>query len=572
MSSARMTAPGIGLERRSIGMAPAAMVRVGRAAARLLPSSDLARIALLAGLFSVLAYSWYSLHGETLLFNDARLSEMIGRRVVASLTPGLSELGTTWLPLRFLLMLPLIWNDALFRSGLAGSLPSMVGYVLAAVFAYRIAHLVLGSRVAGWVAALVMLLNPSLLYMQSTAMSELLSMSFFLMSVYYALRLTRSREALDVVKCAAAVMAGTGIRYENWYLAVLMVPVLAIAGWRAKGYVLAEAWTILYALLAFAGCVAWVIYNWVIFGDPLLSFFYGNASHQFYPGETLPSHGDAGLAFLSYSYSVIGVAGVLMVALAVPALVLFLWRMRWHVVNLPAYLLLAPFAFYWLVLYRGVNTLTMPELETGPYYQIRFGMLMLPAVALLLAVLAHSLRRLSGRYHLVVPAVIVVSFLVGTAQTPYVLREALDGPGGAASAEIGSAPDGAKLLASAYHGGTILLSHVDTGENSSAKAVTPQFLFALLVDHGISDKALLTDANGSLFEEALRNPQDHVAWIVMTYDQTGHEAQWPSLRDGAAWRDHFALRWSSPTTEFGTTEIYERIELQPEELRGEVIR
>ena len=85
-------------------------------------------VALLAAVLSIGFFAWYDTHGLTVAFNDARIREMIARRVVTSRTPGLAQLGTTWLPLPFLLMLPLIWNDALFRDGIAGSLPSMLAY------------------------------------------------------------------------------------------------------------------------------------------------------------------------------------------------------------------------------------------------------------------------------------------------------------------------------------------------------------------------------------------------------------------------------------------------------------
>jgi hypothetical protein len=230
-------------------------------------------IGLLAAALSIGFFVWYETHGLTIAFNDARIRELIGRRVLMSATPGLAQLGTTWLPLPSLLMLPLIWNDTLFRDGLAGSLPSMLSYVIAVVYIYRTARLVTGSRAGGWIAAAVLALNPSLLYMQSTPMSEVPSLAAFVVAIYYAVRVAETHHAPDLVKCAAAVAAGTLIRYDDWPLALALVPVLAFIAWRHRGYALAEAWTILFGLLAFAGCAAWVIYNWVIFHDPLLSFF-----------------------------------------------------------------------------------------------------------------------------------------------------------------------------------------------------------------------------------------------------------------------------------------------------------
>ena len=41
------------------------------------------------------------------------------------------QIGSPWLPLQTILMLPLVANDSLWRSGVAGSLISMLGFVVA---------------------------------------------------------------------------------------------------------------------------------------------------------------------------------------------------------------------------------------------------------------------------------------------------------------------------------------------------------------------------------------------------------------------------------------------------------
>src|SRR5205823_2087558 len=320
-------------------------------------------IVIVAVILSITFYIWYDAHGWTHKFIDSQVRELTGRRVVVSRTPGLAQLGYTWLPLTSVFMLPLIWNDTLFREGSASSAPSMVAFVLAAVYMYRIGRLATGSRGAGWVASAVLLLNPSLLYMQSTAMSETLSLTAFIIAIYYALRLVKSGAALDVVKCATAVAIGTLVRYENWALAMVLVPVIAYAAWRRRGYMLAEAWVILYAVLAFAGCVAWVLYNAAIFHDPLLSFFYGQSSHTYYantPDSALPARHHVFVAAQMYGLTVLGTVGWVLVVTGVLGLFVFLWRARFRTMLLPAYLVLLPFALYWLILYRGVNTENLP--------------------------------------------------------------------------------------------------------------------------------------------------------------------------------------------------------------------
>jgi dolichyl-phosphate-mannose-protein mannosyltransferase len=513
-------------------------------------------VVLLAVILSITFYRWYATHGLTVAFNDARSREMIARRVLMSRTPGLAQLGSTWLPLPGLLMLPLIWNDTLFRDGLAGSFPSMAAYVIAGLFMYRSARLVTDSRPAGWVAAGVLLLNPNVLYMQSTPMSELPSLAAFVVSIYYALRLMRTYHALDVVKCAAAVTAGTLIRYENWVLGMALVPIFAFAALRRRGYELAEAWAILYSLLAFAGCAAWILYNTVIFHDPLLSFFYGQSDHKYYantPGYLLPARHHAGAALKMYGLTVAGAAGWVITALAALGFVLFLWRNRLRLTAWPAYVTLLPFGFYWLVLYMGVNTESLPQMGTGPYYNVRFGLLMIPALALFSGYLMTAGQVVARRVlpGAVLAVILVVSVMNWMGGKSLVLREAVQGYGG--DTRQTDQVD-AQWLSTHYHGGNILYTYVND----------PSLMFYLLTEYGFPDRAFITDANGAQFTRALAEPQRWVTWIVINNGlDNSQDPLWGALHRQSAWRRYFVLRktfpWHHSTAGYnGTVQLFER--------------
>jgi hypothetical protein len=446
-------------------------------------------------------------------------------------------------------MLPFIWNDALFHDGIASSLPSMGAYVVASVYMYRTGWLVTASRAGGWIAASVILLNPSLLYIQSTAMSETLSLCAFIVAVYYAFRLVRTASAMDIAKCAAAAAAGTLIRYENWLIAVALLPVVAYAAWRIRGYRMLEAWSILYAVLAFAGCAAWVLYNLVIFGDPLAPFFYGNPTHTFYPGAIdLPIRHHPLLALETYAFGVAGTVGWAVLVLAAIGFVAFAWQRRVRIRALPAYLTLVPLAFYWVVLTLGFNTETMPELGTGTYYQVRFALLLLPAVALFLAYLVAITSRAVARRLLVVGALAAVaaSSAAGTfAQSPFVLREAL--PGGALAADRIAGQTEAAWLSAHYHGGRVLVTYINLAPT----------IFYLLTAHGFSSAALVTDSDSGAFASALEHPQTDVTWIVMnTAPSDGQNMIWLALHDRTDWRRHFVLR-AAFVQSAGTTEMFQ---------------
>ena len=155
--------------------------------------SEISLLAWLATCVSVLSFLFYFQRGDVLLYGDAVAHINIARRVFDSKTPGLLQLGTVWLPLPHLLMIPFLVSDEMWRRGVGGSIPSMAAYVFSVVGIFRLVRSALSrnlepdapARVAAWMAALLFAANPNLIYMQTTAMGETLYLAFFVWSVVY---------------------------------------------------------------------------------------------------------------------------------------------------------------------------------------------------------------------------------------------------------------------------------------------------------------------------------------------------------------------------------------------------
>jgi Dolichyl-phosphate-mannose-protein mannosyltransferase len=496
-------------------------------------------ITLLATVLSVCSYAWYARSGLTVGYGDAVSRMMIARRVVAGRTPGLAQLGTTWLPLHTMLMLPLIWNDTLFHDGFAGSFPSMVAYVVASVYIYRMARFLFALRGAAWAAALAFMLNPSVAYMQSTAMSEVPLLCTATAAIYYMLRWAKSYHAADLVKSAVAVAAGTGIRYDGWALAIALAAVVIYLAWRRQGYNGAEAWGILYGLLGFSGCAAWMIYNAVIFHDPMLFFFFGDSTHTFHP--TVSYH-KAWLSFEMYGYSAAATAGWMTALLAGLGVGIFAFRNRLRASILPAYALLIPLAYHWLIFYMGKDTIWLPELGLGVYWNARFALELIPAVAIFVGGLAKERRLLL----IAVLGVVAVFGVVDSAlETPFALREVVSPK---SATIIPREQMAAQWFLTQYRGGNVLISYI------------PDAPMAYFMMRDVPDRALITDSTGWQFDAALAYPQDSVKWIILDEDQTTQDRVWLALHNRQDWRRYFVLRKViDPGKYFWRTEFYERI-------------
>src|SRR5438067_4886782 len=106
---------------------------------------EAAFLAWLATCISILSFLVYLRPGEILLYGDAVAHINIARRLFDSRTPGLLQLGTVWLPLPHLLMVPFLFSRFMWQTGIAGSIPSMLAYALSVIGVFRLVRTVIGN-------------------------------------------------------------------------------------------------------------------------------------------------------------------------------------------------------------------------------------------------------------------------------------------------------------------------------------------------------------------------------------------------------------------------------------------
>jgi hypothetical protein len=123
----------------------------------------------MAASFTAILWSW--LDDAMLNYGDAVAHLHIARRVLDSRTPRLTELGSVWLPLPHILLMPFVQNYLWWSNGLAGVIPSALAYIASCAGLYRLARHWLDPAPAALTLAFFAL-NPNLLYLQTTAMTE----------------------------------------------------------------------------------------------------------------------------------------------------------------------------------------------------------------------------------------------------------------------------------------------------------------------------------------------------------------------------------------------------------------
>jgi hypothetical protein len=366
-------------------------------------------VAALAALIGGAALLFFFLNGSTLYFGDAQAHIDIARRVIDTRTPSGEQIGTVWLPLPHLLMIPLVWHPALWRNGLAGAIPSSAAFVAAAVFLFLAARRTLGHAPA-FAAAGLFALNPNMLYLQSAPMTEALFAATLAALLYFTLRFRQTQELRAAALAGAAACAATLTRYEGWFL-LPFVSLYILVTARRKRFLAAA----LFASIAAVGPLAWLAHNWWYWGDAL-EFYRGPYSPRaIQRGLPYPGYRDWSLAWLQYRTAIrLCVGSPLCWLAAAGAAAAAAKRVFW-----PLFLLALPPAFYvWSMQSSGGSPLFVPVLWPFSHYNTRYAIAALPllafAAASLVAVVTPRLRA---------PAALVI---VAAAVAPWILHPKSD--------------------------------------------------------------------------------------------------------------------------------------------------
>jgi Dolichyl-phosphate-mannose-protein mannosyltransferase len=362
-------------------------------------SLDYVLLALLSTFISVAALIFHYHRGAILLYGDAVAHINIARRVFDSRTPGLFQLGTVWLPLPHALDIPFIANDWLWRTGLGASIPSMIAYVAGSLGVFRLVR-GMASRGAAWIAALIYALNPNLIYMQATAMTEALYLALFVWTLVFFsefLRAARDQpqpERRSLEKCAIALSAAMLVRYDAWFLAAVLGAAVLVVAVRLPAFTGPVRRGVMnFLLLTALTAGLFLAHNHAAYGNAL-EFANGpysahaiqqrsrTATMPSYPGENSPR--TAGLYFLKASRLNLA-HGRAEYLLLVPAFVAMLGAFYFARRFLPWTLLWTPALFYVLAIAWGSVPIYFPDWSPFSYYNVRYGLQMLPAVAVFTA-------------------------------------------------------------------------------------------------------------------------------------------------------------------------------------------
>jgi hypothetical protein len=358
-------------------------------------------IVALAAATSLLAFLHYFNHNQILLYGDAEGHINIARRVFDSRSPGPLQLGTVWLPLPHLLMMPFLISDWAWRTAIGGSIPTMIAYVFSTIGIFRLVRTNSSKKFAAWFAVLVFGGNPSLIYLQATAMTEPLYLALFVWAVVHLAEFVRAVSDEDwptarrALSWCGLVLAGcTMTRYDGWIAMSVAAAAVLFVVFRTRKSLEATSLrkpVFRFLLVCAVGPVLWLAYNTAVYRNPL-EFANGpysaKAIEHRIPQASHPGTDNPWLAELYFVR-----AAEMNLASTTTTAKLWLWLAAIGTLLIlrrpnswPLLLLWVPLPFYALSVAYGGVPIFVPDWWPFGVYNLRYGLQLLPAVAVFSAV------------------------------------------------------------------------------------------------------------------------------------------------------------------------------------------
>lgn len=463
---------------------------------------------------SIYNYTTYLNNGLGLAYNDARSHLDIGRRVVEGLKPGLAQLGSVWLPLNHILMIPMVWQDTMWHTGFAGAFWSMLAFVGTAILIAKYLKN-LGVGILGQIVGMAIFVsNLNILYLQSTAMTELLLLFTMMAGCYYLLLYHQSDNVLSLIKAAFWIMLSTLVRYDGWFLLGVSGLLVIRQSWFHKSYKEAEGTTILFATLATLGVVGWVVWNQLIFHDALYFILGPFSAHSqqlvMAAAGALPTQGDILLSLKVYLYALLYNSytyPAILAAITLPWLLIdkkLPTGSRWGFVAL-----LSPLVFNVIALYYGFSVIYVQGISGDTWFNIRYGVMVMPIIAV---ILGYAVDRAKGFRTLIIISLIMVLFFAFYSHDAVSIDDA----------RVGSSQKNVSEVSGYLHDNVM--------DQDGYVLISVASHDAIIFSSGLPMKRFIHEGTGPYWEHATTTPDRWARWIVMrTYDDG--DLTWKALKD-----------------------------------------
>jgi hypothetical protein len=432
---------------------------------------------------AIVAFHYHAL-GLTLTHYDARGHLIVARRIIDSITPGWQQIGAVWLPLPHLLNAVPVQIDLFYRTGASGVAISIAAFAIACGSIAWIVKSITGSTAAAVAAAAVFALNPNVLYLQSTPMTEPLLIA--LMTLAIAMLMADSRNARlkpeRYAKVSWIFALACMTRYEAWPVTACALAAAVWARWRG-GDSLRDA---ILAMMRIAAYPAIAIVGFAIFSRVVIGEWFVQGGFFVAENKAL---GDPWVAAKEVGWGVRTLSGPLLLwagvaGAATLAVVGVTRRDRAHA--LIPLSLLATAAIPW------------SAFVDGHPFRIRYAVPLLAMEAIGAGIAAGAVRKVRIAGAVILAAFIALELRPLDARAPMVTEAQWDRPNLAERARV-----------------TACLGAPGTGEKVMASMGSLGHYMQEASTAGFAIRDFLHEGNGDIWLAALYDPRPFADWILI---------------------------------------------------------
>jgi hypothetical protein len=484
---------------------------------------NLARwLAAAAALAGVAAWIVFFQTDLVLSHYDAKAHLVVSRRVFDNLTPGWQQIGAVWLPLPHLLNLFPTQFDVFYRTGLAASALSIACFGLCAWATARLVLAVTGSAAGALASVAALALNPNLLYLQATPMTEPLLIGLSALVVLWLYEWVQADRDDVPARLGVALAALAWTRYEGWAVVGAATAVAVFAAWRRGATPAATAWRAMrLATWPAAAVVVFLVNSRITVGAWFVSggFYVPDPAYQGLPERTLISIWWGTHQLSGYVLEIAALATAAVLA------VLGLKRRERSGLLVPlALLAAAALPFYAFV--------------QGHPYRIRYMIPLVAACATLAGIGIGMMKRAAPATALALILSVVIESPPWDRQAPLLLEAQWDRPNSIARRAVTA------CLARDYEGERILAS----------MGSLAHYMQELARD-GFDIADFVNEGNGVIWETALdTGPAPHAGWMLVEEQAEGGDVLAQRIRQSPA----FASRMQR-LCEGGGVALYRRV-------------
>lgn len=455
-------------------------------------------------------------YGYNIVYNDAMSHLNIARMVFDNIEPGFAQLGSVWLPFNHVLYLPFIANDWAWHSGFAGSIVSMVSYVIAGIYVYKTMRLLTGVRYAVLVGVGIFALNLNNLYLQTTSLTETPYLALVAASFYFFIRYFQTLKLHFLIALGFLGFLQIITRYDGWFVvAVQGAAIFFFLLWKNGGHWLkALGRTTLYIYPIVFAVFIWLLWNLLLYHDPLYFILgpYSAHSQQEYIESVsgLSTKYNMWLSLKAFYYTWVDNVGVFVFLVSIVGSVYFFLHQvkssataKWLKL---AYIVViaSPILFNILALFLGFSIVSIRDINPSTVggainlFNVRYGVMALPFTAIFAGYLASYGKKTAI-------AVALIAIVQGAFMYNSGIVTLVDGQKGSSSF-VG------------YDMAQALKERVGAGEKV---LLSTSFYNAVAFKSNLQLKQIVHEGVSREWKPALVEPENYVDWIVAANGDVG---------------------------------------------------